>query len=97
MIRRPPRSTQSRSSAASDVYKRQIVDQRGYVRGTCSATLRELLDNIGNEIIAADAGQCHEPGTSVERAVLAEHVHEQLSSTSHIDKRDALVHLDMRT
>src|SRR5450756_3025508 len=27
MIRRPPRSTQSRSSAASDVYKRQLVDQ----------------------------------------------------------------------
>ena len=27
MIRRPPRSTQSRSSAASDVYKRQVEDQ----------------------------------------------------------------------
>ena len=27
MIRRPPRSTQSRSSAASDVYKRQIEDR----------------------------------------------------------------------
>src|SRR5450756_3108620 len=27
MIRRPPRSTQSRSSAASDVYKRQLSDQ----------------------------------------------------------------------
>src|SRR5680860_1633925 len=26
MIRRPPRSTQSRSSAASDVYKRQVED-----------------------------------------------------------------------
>ena len=26
MIRRPPRSTQSRSSAASDVYKRQIPE-----------------------------------------------------------------------
>ena len=26
MIRRPPRSTQSRSSAASDVYKRQPTD-----------------------------------------------------------------------
>src|SRR5450756_2985417 len=26
MIRRPPRSTQSRSSAASDVYKRQAFD-----------------------------------------------------------------------
>src|SRR5450756_1858765 len=29
MIRRPPRSTQSRSSAASDVYKRQRVHQQG--------------------------------------------------------------------
>src|SRR5450756_2857613 len=28
MIRRPPRSTQSRSSAASDVYKRQAHDVR---------------------------------------------------------------------
>src|SRR5450756_2452688 len=28
MIRRPPRSTQSRSSAASDVYKRQLLDLR---------------------------------------------------------------------
>src|SRR5680860_555295 len=27
MIRRPPRSTQSRSSAASDVYKRQIFNR----------------------------------------------------------------------
>src|SRR5450756_3204155 len=27
MIRRPPRSTQSRSSAASDVYKRQFQDR----------------------------------------------------------------------
>ena len=26
MIRRPPRSTQGVSSAASDVYKRQVVD-----------------------------------------------------------------------
>src|SRR5450756_2720710 len=26
MIRRPPRSTQSRSSAASDVYKRQAIE-----------------------------------------------------------------------
>ena len=28
MIRRPPRSTQSRSSAASDVYKRQVAARR---------------------------------------------------------------------
>ena len=31
MIRRPPRSTQSRSSAASDVYKRQFLDDKGEV------------------------------------------------------------------
>src|SRR5450756_3015860 len=31
MIRRPPRSTQSRSSAASDVYKRQLVTVRNHV------------------------------------------------------------------
>src|SRR5680860_255399 len=34
MIRRPPRSTQSRSSAASDVYKRQLdVDVLGVTAG----------------------------------------------------------------
>src|SRR5450756_3257306 len=39
MIRRPPRSTQSRSSAASDVYKRQIEgDTRRSHRG-----IRHLL------------------------------------------------------
>src|SRR5450756_170200 len=37
MIRRPPRSTQSRSSAASDVYKRQINDIEGYHWGTPGA------------------------------------------------------------
>eukprot|EP00657_Telonema_sp_P-1_P000686 TRINITY_DN11327_c0_g1_i1.p2 TRINITY_DN11327_c0_g1~~TRINITY_DN11327_c0_g1_i1.p2 ORF type:complete len:171 (+),score=52.24 TRINITY_DN11327_c0_g1_i1:134-646(+) len=36
MIRRPPRSTQSRSSAASDVYKRQIVDPAA-IRGNMYA------------------------------------------------------------
>src|SRR5450756_3188095 len=34
MIRRPPRSTQSRSSAASDVYKRQGYRPQFYVRTT---------------------------------------------------------------
>ena len=33
MIRRPPRSTQSRSSAASDVYKRQIQNHQTVGRG----------------------------------------------------------------
>src|SRR5450756_1582309 len=33
MIRRPPRSTQSRSSAASDVYKRQALSERSESKG----------------------------------------------------------------
>src|SRR5680860_1899184 len=35
MIRRPPRSTQSRSSAASDVYKRQAEYKRGPAGAPC--------------------------------------------------------------
>src|SRR5680860_1926593 len=42
MIRRPPRSTQSRSSAASDVYKRQVPSQQ----------LRENLKAWGQHIPA---------------------------------------------
>src|SRR5680860_1069699 len=38
MIRRPPRSTQSRSSAASDVYKRQLF----VVRRLCPAWLPKI-------------------------------------------------------
>ena len=34
MIRRPPRSTLDRSSAASDVYKRQAVGEQHVVGGT---------------------------------------------------------------
>src|SRR5450756_2509858 len=47
MIRRPPRSTQSRSSAASDVYKRQIGDVRG------SGELGPRPNQIGGAVGAA--------------------------------------------
>src|SRR5450756_1096245 len=40
MIRRPPRSTQSRSSAASDVYKRQVQHRP---RGLVGADLQRPL------------------------------------------------------
>ena len=33
MIRRPPRSTQGVSSAASDVYKRQLIEEGEQIRG----------------------------------------------------------------
>src|SRR5450756_87501 len=42
MIRRPPRSTQSRSSAASDVYKRQPL--------LCYKIFRFKSDNIKDEL-----------------------------------------------
>src|SRR5665809_2819 len=45
MIRRPPRSTQSRSSAASDVYKRQVFWPRRPGRElTPAATVEETPD-----------------------------------------------------
>src|SRR5680860_874025 len=53
MIRRPPRSTQSRSSAASDVYKRQLKVMRGDRIGLIgnngvgkSTLLRIMLDEL---------------------------------------------------
>ena len=48
MIRRPPRSTQSRSSAASDVYKRQSLyfnaDQATQLKDQAKLVLRDLLE-----------------------------------------------------
>src|SRR5450756_3242288 len=60
MIRRPPRSTQSRSSAASDVYKRQLQharedlvlsreDERKRLR-------RELHDGVGPTLAGIGLG-----------------------------------------
>ena len=70
MIRRPPRSTQSRSSAASDVYKRQgwyANDSVGFLLVASkylddkinrqAETIRDLEDRIAiMEQAIADAG-----------------------------------------
>src|SRR5450756_653288 len=64
MIRRPPRSTQSRSSAASDVYKRQAQGPfQGYVPdlvperqvGLASALVGmfQVLGNVTGAVVAA--------------------------------------------
>src|SRR5680860_262170 len=47
MIRRPPRSTQSRSSAASDVYKRQGVDAQAATRDGSPRARPPLGDRRG--------------------------------------------------
>src|SRR5450756_2337161 len=46
MIRRPPRSTQSRSSAASDVYKRQAVTDPAFLE-TDEAPTKTLVEAMG--------------------------------------------------
>src|SRR5680860_1700773 len=53
MIRRPPRSTQSRSSAASDVYKRQVSPDCAAHTNTATPTLPSH---------AAQAHHCPETG-----------------------------------
>src|SRR5680860_1927916 len=55
MIRRPPRSTQSRSSAASDVYKRQALTPAGELGSP--ATLKSPGDMISEDV--------YPPGTLV--------------------------------
>src|SRR5680860_1875659 len=55
MIRRPPRSTQSRSSAASDVYKRQAGDDR-----TVTSVVRVVvLDPAHAEVPARELLSSH--------------------------------------
>src|SRR5450756_3125038 len=51
MIRRPPRSTQSRSSAASDVYKRQVFMGPGNHDGW--ARYDQLNENLEEDYLAS--------------------------------------------
>ena len=54
MIRRPPRSTLSPSSAASDVYKRQLFDNPSYVEKIDEDKRNEELEELKNEITQID-------------------------------------------
>src|SRR5665811_1846878 len=60
MIRRPPRSTRVRSSAASDVYKRQVEIQRLIGRSLRAVTdlsgLGERTVYVDCDVIEADGG-----------------------------------------
>src|SRR5450756_1210275 len=60
MIRRPPRSTQSRSSAASDVYKRQ-VDQRLAEQPATNRPGRDLHERVLVPVDDAGDHQGHHP------------------------------------
>src|SRR5680860_909763 len=57
MIRRPPRSTQSRSSAASDVYKRQVMSGAG-AAGTAVLKLMQAA-GVADVVVADRTGVIH--------------------------------------
>src|SRR5680860_924356 len=68
MIRRPPRSTQSRSSAASDVYKRQGAERTGF---GLSTPLKPMFPNAGETRGACAADGAATARTSVAAGALA--------------------------
>src|SRR5665811_2218033 len=56
MIRRPPRSTRVRSSAASDVYKRQVRDRSygwGFVASSVFAVLALVSFGVAPSVLGA--------------------------------------------
>src|SRR5680860_1675556 len=56
MIRRPPRSTQSRSSAASDVYKRQPPEEfERLVHAACRAD--DLASRLGQHVLELEGDE----------------------------------------
>src|SRR5665811_238292 len=71
MIRRPPRSTRVRSSAASDVYKRQPIDPQLGLRSRESRRLRWIQDKTSSRVLASQptpgGGETVESGTTSKR------------------------------
>src|SRR5680860_1620971 len=51
MIRRPPRSTQSRSSAASDVYKRQVPDS---IAAKAGLEMGDVIVSVNGSLVTTE-------------------------------------------
>src|SRR5450756_1815224 len=65
MIRRPPRSTQSRSSAASDVYKRQVWNTLAHIADRGMLVTRTDPDQPKHKGLTYFALDMHAPGVEV--------------------------------
>ena len=61
MIRRPPRSTLDRSSAASDVYKRQVYEQADIAAADGAAVIEraDILVDQNGLVVAAQLSLIH--------------------------------------
>ena len=71
MIRRPPRSTQSRSSAASDVYKRQVVGLL-LKDGAPAKEVQDTTAKHGYFVRLLDEASQHEPVLSAVASALSD-------------------------
>src|SRR5665811_1250959 len=91
MIRRPPRSTRVRSSAASDVYKRQ---GQGYLNGDAESgqsVLRANLPVVEANAAAGDTqAQPHAAGIGMAGGVDAEKGEEDLGQRFHGNTRTVI-------
>ena len=67
MVRRPPRSTQGRSSAASDVYKRQEGGIAAQLHRQPQQPLGRLLDQLLPHAGRAGEGELAQPGVADDR------------------------------
>src|SRR5450756_1318174 len=67
MIRRPPRSTQSRSSAASDVYKRQ--EERTPDESTLRKTRQRMPIDVFDRVFSQVLDVCQSRGLLKGRAI----------------------------
>eukprot|EP00658_Telonema_sp_P-2_P050989 TRINITY_DN39017_c0_g1_i1.p1 TRINITY_DN39017_c0_g1~~TRINITY_DN39017_c0_g1_i1.p1 ORF type:complete len:145 (+),score=38.58 TRINITY_DN39017_c0_g1_i1:126-560(+) len=68
MIRRPPRSTLSSSSAASDVYKRQ--HQHQLFRRECLIRLKKIMEGSGAAMVLSSAWRNTPAGCAEVKSVL---------------------------
>src|SRR5450756_3225147 len=84
MIRRPPRSTQSRSSAASDVYKRQVLD---LAQDLAHLLAGRVVDEARSAGVAAELGRVRDGPVHLRDAALVHEVDDQLHLVQALEVR----------
>eukprot|EP00831_Metopus_contortus_P019042 TRINITY_DN18193_c0_g1_i1.p2 TRINITY_DN18193_c0_g1~~TRINITY_DN18193_c0_g1_i1.p2 ORF type:complete len:206 (-),score=51.84 TRINITY_DN18193_c0_g1_i1:216-833(-) len=96
MIRRPPRSTQGVSSAASDVYKRQGINAEYMGFLSCSINLTFNFKMEDGDVAAAGAGPVMDVQTAVKEVLKKAAYHDTLvrglrEAVKALDKRQAVL------